>query len=131
MLRSALGLAEGAISVCDVGAAFFGEPAPYQPLINEGLCRLYAFEPDEREFEAANRHLGGAVTLLPYALGDGAGHTLYLCPKGLGMSSLLEPDAASLGFFNCFPEWGKVVETRKIVTHRLALADYCGWCGAS
>ncbi|HEX5958699.1 MAG TPA: FkbM family methyltransferase [Hyphomicrobiaceae bacterium] len=119
MLQQMLSVGERSIHVADVGAGFFGETPPYQPLIDQGLASLSAFEPDEREIETLRAHLGGTATVYPYALGDGREHTLYICPKGLGMSSLLEPDPCTLGFFNLFPEWGRVERTARIATRRL------------
>jgi FkbM family methyltransferase len=119
MLKHALELAERSIHVADVGAAFFGQRAPYQVLIDQGLCKLYAFEPDAREIDALSKYLGETATVLPYALGDGHEHTFYVCPKGLGMNSLLEPDPSTLGFFDLFPEWGRVAGTERVTTRRL------------
>ena len=119
MLQELLALCEQPIHVADIGAAFFGETPPYQVLIDQGLGTLTAFEPDARETEALRRHLGTSATVLPYAVGDGGEHTLYICPPGLGMNSLLEPDPATLGYFNSFPEWGRVEKTQPIATRRL------------
>jgi hypothetical protein len=101
-LQQVLSLAERCIHVADVGAAFLGEAAPYQILIDHRLCTLSAFEPDAREIDALRHHLGDFATVFPDALGDGHEHTLYVCPEGLGMNSLLEPDPSMLGFFNFF-----------------------------
>src|SRR5262245_39692897 len=119
MLQQMLSLPERSIRVADVGAGFFGETAPYQVLIDQGLCRLSAFEPDAREIDKLRAYLGETATVFPYALGDGQEHTLYVCPPGLGMNSLLEPDPSTLGFFNLFPEWGRVERTERIATRRL------------
>jgi len=107
------------IHVADVGAAHFGEVQPYQVLLDNGLARLTGFEPDEREAADLEARLGDHARLLPYALGDGDEHTLYVCQPGLGMTSLLEPDPATLGYFNLFPDWGRVVETLPCPTRRL------------
>jgi FkbM family methyltransferase len=123
MLQHILSLAEKCIHVADVGAAFLGEPASYQMLIDQGLCTLSAFEPDARELDALRQHIGEFATVFPYALGDGHEHTLYVCPKGVGMTSLLEPDPSTLGFFNLFPEWGRVEGTERVTTRRLDDVD--------
>jgi FkbM family methyltransferase len=119
MLIDLLGPLGSEIHVADVGAAHFGETPPYQPLLDSGLARLTAFEPDEREAAGLQAKLGDRATLLPYALGDGDEHTLYVCQPGLGMTSLLEPDPATLGYFNLFEDWGRVVNTMPIATRRL------------
>lgn len=123
MLIDLLGPLAGEIHVADVGAAFLGEQPPYQPLLERALARLTGFEPDPQEAAGLADKLGPRATLLPYALGDGGEHTLHVCQPGLGMSSLLEPDPATLGFFNLFPEWGKVVSTMPCPTRRLDDVD--------
>jgi FkbM family methyltransferase len=107
------------IHVADVGAAFLGEQPPYLPLLERQLGRLTGFEPDAQEAAGLADKLGPRATLLPYALGDGDEHTLHICQPGLGMTSLLEPDPETLGFFNLFPDWGRVVATEPVQTRRL------------
>ncbi|MGP0059041.1 MAG: FkbM family methyltransferase [Beijerinckiaceae bacterium] len=119
MLEDILRLDRGAILIADVGAAFCGEVAPYQPLLERGLGKLVAFEPDLRQHDDLKQRLGEAVTLYPYALGDGTKKTLHVCRDGTGMSSLLRPDAAALGFFNLFPQFGTVLDRVEIDTVRL------------
>jgi FkbM family methyltransferase len=119
LLEDILTLDRGAILIADVGAAFCGEVAPYQPLLEHGLGRLVAFEPDPRQHDDLKQRLGEAVTLYPYALGDGTKKTLHVCPDGTGMSSLLRPDEAALGFFNLFPQFGTVLDRAEIDTVRL------------
>jgi FkbM family methyltransferase len=119
LIEQLLGLAKNAINLVDIGAAFFGEPAPYQPLLDNGLAKLFAFEPDEREIERLQRHLGQRGQVIPCAVGDGRAHTFHICPKQSGMSSLLEPDPASLGFFNLFVDIGRVESTKVMPTRRL------------
>lgn len=126
MLIDLLGPLSHEIHVADVGAAHFGEVQPYQVLLDRGLARLTGFEPDEREAAELAAKLGNRAELLPYALGDGQEHTLYICQPGLGMTSLLEPDLASLGFFNLFPDWGRVVSTAPCPTRRLDDLDEVG-----
>lgn len=119
LLAEILELEREAILIADVGAAFCGEAAPYQPLLDCGLGRLIAFEPDARQCTDLQQRLGAKARLYPYALGDGTRQTLRICPDGTGMSSLLEPDAAALGFFNLFPQFGQVLDRSEIETHRL------------
>lgn len=107
------------LHIADVGAAFIGEIPPYQGLLDAGLGRLTAFEPDEREAARLAQKLGDNARLLPYALGDGEQHTLRVCGNGLGMTSLLEPDPATLDYFNLFTEWGRVESRIPCPTHRL------------
>jgi FkbM family methyltransferase len=124
LLEQILGLEPGSILIADVGAAFCGEVAPYQPLLDNGLGRLIAFEPDLRQQEDLHRRLGGKTQFYAYALGDGTRRTLHICPNGSGMTSLLAPDPTALGFFNLFDTFGKVLEKVDIDTKRLDdLAD--------
>ncbi len=124
MLEEILALEPATILIADVGAAFCGEVAPYQPLLDRGLGRLLAFEPDARQHDDLRRRLGDATTLYPYALGDGATHVLHVCPDKSGMSSLLKPDPQALGFFNLFSNFGTVLDRIEMATRRLDdLAD--------
>ena len=107
------------IHTVDIGAAFFGKKPPYQPLIDHDLCHLYAFEPDEREIKRVQNLIAGYGELFPFAIGDGKEHTMHLCPKNSGMSSLLEPDKQSLKFFNLFEAFGKIESTTSIKTEQL------------
>lgn len=111
-----LSLPPGAVVIADIGAAFLGETPPYQPLLDKGLGRLFAFEPDARQAEILRARLGTA-TLLPYAVADGNQHTLHVCDHG--WTSLLEPDPAARAFFNTFPQLGRVLATQPIATRRL------------
>jgi FkbM family methyltransferase len=119
LLEDILTLDPGTILIADVGAAFCGEVAPYRPLLERGLGRLVAFEPDLRQHDDLKQRLGEAVTLYPHALGDGTKKTLYVCADGTGMSSLLRPDESALGFFNLFPQFGAVLDRTEIDTVRL------------
>lgn len=119
MLEDILSLDPAAILIADVGAAFCGGVAPYQPLLDRGLGRLVAFEPDRRQHGDLKQRLGDAVTLYPHALGDGTRKTLHVCGNGTGMSSLLRPDEAALNFFNLFGQFGTVLDRIDIDTMRL------------
>jgi FkbM family methyltransferase len=121
ILAELLSVPPESIVVADVGAAFFGDVAPYQPLREAGLCKLFAFEPDERLLADLQRHLGPGATIFPYAIGDGREARLHVCP--FGMTSLLEPDPRSLAFFNLFPEFGKIETTTTVSTRRLDEVD--------
>ncbi len=119
MIEQLLPHAQDKIQLADIGAAFFGEAAPYLSLLDKGLAQLFAFESDEREIDNLKRYLGTRGSVIPCAVGDGGTHTFHLCPRGFGMSSLLEPDPRSLDFFNLFPAFGKVESTVAVATRRL------------
>jgi FkbM family methyltransferase len=110
-------VAPGAIRIADIGAAFLGEAPPYQPLLDNGLGHVFAFEPDARQVESLRQQLGANGTVIGDAVGDGAQHTLHVCNHG--WSSLLEPDPAALAFFNSFAALGRVESTLPVTTRRL------------
>ena len=110
-------LSPASIVIADIGAAFLGETPPWQPLLNAGLGRLFAFEPDARQAEPLRQRLGATGTVIEAAVGDGRGHTLHVCDHG--WTSLLEPDPAALAFFNTFRQLGRVKSTQTIQTRRL------------
>jgi FkbM family methyltransferase len=106
------------ISIVDIGANPIGGPPPYKSLLARGIGRLTGFEPQADALARLLERSGPHETYLPYAVGDGREHQLRLC-RASGMASLLEPDPASLALFHGFPEWGQVIRTQPIATHRL------------
>ena len=114
-----LGAVPRSLVIADIGAAFYGETPPYQPLMDLGLARLFAVDADQRHTERLRAQWGDAAELIVAAVGDGRQHTLYVCPEGSGMTSLLEPDTEALAFFNGFPKFGAVERTEPIATRRL------------
>jgi FkbM family methyltransferase len=121
VLEEALALPERSIKIADIGAAFFGEPAPYQPLLANRLGEVFAFEPDARQVESLRAYLGSNGRVVQTAVGDGATHTLHICNHG--WTSLLEPDPDVLDFFNNFRNLGRVESTAPIATKRLDQID--------
>ena len=99
--------------VVDVGAnPIDGEP-PYTPMLSAGLCRVTGFEPQQQALLELQKKKGPNERYLPYAVGDGGVHTLNMC-RSSGMTSLFEPDPATLGLFD-------VLKPMAEVTHRLPL----------
>ena len=117
MLDQLLALPQGAIAIADIGAAFLGEVPPYQPLLDSGVARLFAFEPDTRQIEALQQRLGGRATVLTEAVGDGGEHVLHICNHG--WSSFFEPNPQALTFFNTFSQLGRVESKVPLKTRRL------------
>ena len=103
--------------VVDIGANPIGGDPPYKPMLAAGLCNVTGFEPQEEALAELMRTKGPNESYLPYAVGDGSIHTLNLC-KFSGMTSLLEPDPATLDLFNFFTDYGKVVRQVDIETPR-------------
>ena len=114
-LPQALGVPPGFVRIADIGAAFLGEPPPYQPLLEAGVARRFAFEPEEARLDELKATLEADAVLLPYALGDGRQHKLYIGPGG--MTSLLEPDPESYAFLTPFglPPFSPVAETVQVI----------------
>jgi FkbM family methyltransferase len=107
------------ISLADVGAACIAETPVYKPLLDAGLAHLHAFEGDPRQIEKIRGTYGDKVSVRDYFLADGAIHTLHVAAAESGMTSLLEPNATALQFFNGFPLFGQIHETRPVQTTRL------------
>ncbi len=74
-------LATETLTIVDVGAQrLASEDHVYSPLCKLGLAhRIIGFEPlEERLEERASIERDAALTLFPYAVGDGRPHTLYI-----------------------------------------------------
>jgi FkbM family methyltransferase len=105
-------------AVVDVGAnPIEGEP-PYKRMLDAGLCEVVGFEPQPQGLQRATAMAGPRERYLPYAVGDGTPHTLYICSNE-GMGSLKVPNSEHLALFNLFPEWGTVTARAPISTKRL------------
>lgn len=108
--------------VVDVGAnPIDGEP-PYASMLAAGRCRVTGFEPQADAFDTLQATQGPLARYLPYALGDGAVHSLHIC-RGSGMTSLFEPDPAALALFTGLQPLAEVLQRVSIQTHRLDALD--------
>lgn len=104
--------------VVDIGAnPIDGEP-PYSPMLAQGLCRVTGFEPQPEALRDLQTRKGPYERYLPYAVGDGNEHTLNIC-RGSGMTSLFEPDPATLGLFEVLQPYAEVVDRVSLPTQRL------------
>ena len=104
--------------VVDVGANPIDGVPPYTPMLSAGLCRVTGFEPQEQALLELQQIKGPHEHYLPYAVGDGAAHTLNICAAS-GMTSLLEPDPATLGLFEVLKSLGEVTRRVRLETRRL------------
>jgi FkbM family methyltransferase len=105
-------------AVVDIGAnPIDGEP-PYTPMLAEGLCQVTGFEPQQEALLELQRMKGPNERYLPYAVGDGDAHTLNIC-RASGMTSLFQPDPATLGLFEVLKPLGEVIERVPLQTRRL------------
>ena len=104
--------------VVDIGANPIGNPAPYQSLLGEGLCRVTGLEPDESALALLNAVKSPLETYLPLAAGDGTRKTLHLC-RHSGWTSTLAPDPRALAIFSAYQHNATVLRRIEIDTHRL------------
>lgn len=104
--------------IVDIGAnPIDGEP-PYRKLLEAGWCRVTGFEPQPDALDRLNRLKGPNERYLDCAIGDGTEAELKIC-QASGMTSLLEPSERGLGFFNLFPDFGRVVARERVTTRTL------------
>lgn len=104
--------------IVDIGAnPIDGEP-PYRSMLAAGLCLVTGFEPQEQALLELQQKQGPHERYLPYAVGDGDVHTLNICVAS-GMTSLFEPDPATLGLFDVLRPLGEVTRRIPLVTRRL------------
>ena len=106
------------VKIVDIGANPLDGVPPYEKLLRAGDADIIGFEPNPVALAKLNEMKGPTETYLPYAIGDGKRHTLNFC-QAPGMTSLLTPNREVLELFHGFPEWGKVIGTEEVATHRL------------
>lgn len=104
--------------VVDIGANPIDGAPPYTPMLAAGLCRVTGFEPQPEALLELQTNKGSFERYLPYAVGDGGSHTLNIC-RASGMTSLFEPDPATLGLFEVLEPLGEVVERVPLSTQKL------------
>ena len=106
------------VKIVDIGANPLDGVPPYERLLRAGDADIIGFEPNPAALARLNELKGPCETYLPYAIGDGKRHTLNFC-QAPGMTSLLTPNREVLELFHGFPDWGKVIGTEEVDTHRL------------
>ncbi|WP_349269790.1 hypothetical protein MPNTM1_00246 [Mycolicibacterium parafortuitum] len=104
--------------VVDIGANPIDGQPPYLPMLTERLCRVTGFEPQPDALRVLQDKKGPYERYLPHAVGDGDRHTLNIC-RGSGMTSLFEPDPASLTLFEVLQPYAEVLERVPLDTRRL------------
>lgn len=104
--------------VVDIGANPIDGDPPYKPMLDAGLCRVTGFEPQPEALAELQQKKGPNERYLPYAVGDGETHTLKVC-RASGMTSLYEPDTATLGLFDVLAPLGEVVQRLEVPTRKL------------
>ncbi|WP_439549206.1 FkbM family methyltransferase [Falsiroseomonas sp.] len=106
------------IKAIDIGANPIDGDPPYAGLLRAGQAEVVGFEPDAAALSTLNARKGPHERYFPHAVGDGGRHTLRVC-QAPGMTSLLEPDPATLNLFHGFPDWGRVLDRVELDTVRL------------
>lgn len=104
--------------VVDIGANPIDGDPPYKSMMQQKLCRVTGFDPHPAAIAELAKRKSPQETYLPYAVGDGAEHTLNIC-RGIGFASLLQPEAKTLTHFPNFSELGRVIERLPLQTRRL------------
>lgn len=104
--------------IVDVGANPIDGDPPYRDMLNDSACRVTGFEPQDAALQKLLATKGENERYLPYAVGDGKRHTLYVC-RGSGMTSLLQPDRRTLSLFQTLKPLGDVMEKFPLETKRL------------
>lgn len=105
-------------AVVDIGANPVEGDPPYQAMLTDGLCTVVGFEPQPDALDQLIKHKGRHETYLPYVVGDGRVHPLYVC-RASGMTSTLRPDPRRLALFNGFSNFGTVIKEVEVPTRRL------------
>lgn len=115
-LNTLVALSEPA-RIVDIGANPIN-PAPYDPLVDNGMATVWGFEPQPEAYAALKARETEHLRFLPYAIGDGGRHELRIC-KGSGFTSLLEPSQGFQNYVNHFKHKMQVSERVDIDTKRL------------
>jgi len=105
------------ITVLDVGAALLERP-PYQPLMDAGVARLYAFEPDPAACARLREEYGEPHRFFQCFVGAGGPATFHATnwsPTG----SLYAPNTALLDVFQNLAELMTPLATHPVTTVRI------------
>jgi FkbM family methyltransferase len=118
-ISQALAFLDRRLRVVDVGAQSLGPGShPYDPLSKVCDLDIIGFDPlSERLRERAEAEASPGLTLLPYAIGDGEYHTLYVNDDD-ATSSLFPLNVAHNARFVHLSEL-HTVRTEQVKTHRL------------
>lgn len=103
--------------IVDIGASPI-TPSPYAGLKSLGGCEIWGFEPNPKQYDRLVARAKPNEHYLPYAVGDGAGATLYLT-RGAGFTSLYQPNRQLTRALGRFETSMEAVSTEDIETRRL------------
>ncbi len=118
-LLNKLGPAAPFFTLVDIGAMELeGETDIFEPVRIRGRHRIVGFEPIAEECAKLNAKAPKEHTYLPYAVGDGTEREFKQCNFPM-TSSLYEPNAEFIKYFQQLPDLKKVVKRTKMKTVRL------------
>lgn len=104
--------------VVDIGANPIDGDPPYKKMLQQELCTVIGFEPQEDALLNLRKRQGPNEKYLPNAIGDGKVKILNIT-AARGMTSIFEPDPERLALFDGFEAYGTVEHRRAIVTTTL------------
>ncbi|WP_395488900.1 FkbM family methyltransferase [Cedecea davisae] len=112
--------AEEKTRVVDIGANPCDGDPPYSILMKKGIANVVGFEPQPEAYAALMEMASASVTFLPYAIGDGNEHILYLY-KYSGLASLFLANPVMFGLSSNYRagQYSDVKEQIPISTRRL------------
>ncbi len=88
------------VTIADIGANPIN-PAPYQALLDSGLCTVIGFEPNKEAFDALVKNASAHEKYFNVAVGPAGKRSLNLYPAS-GLSSLYPLDPEALGHLSKF-----------------------------
>ncbi|MEU7590399.1 FkbM family methyltransferase [Micromonospora sp. NPDC049230] len=107
--------------ILDVGANPLANPLdrpPYETLVEQGLCEVWGFEPQEKAYRELLRTKRDNEHYLPYAIGRGGPATLHVFRNG-AFSSMYPIHPPSIDFLDRWRDETTLVETIDMETHRI------------
>jgi FkbM family methyltransferase len=107
--------------ILDVGANPLANPLdrpPYQALVEQGLCELWGFEPQQEAYERLLKTKRDNEHFLPHAIGLGGPATLHVFRNG-AFSSMYRIHQPSIDFLDRWRDETALVNTIDLQTHRI------------
>jgi len=97
----------------------------YKPLIEQGICEIIGFEPNEEECEKLNK--AGNGRYFPYFIGTGEEETFYEC-NFPATSGIFRPNTELLKKFQHLDEVTTLAEESTVKTRTLDSIEECRGC---
>lgn len=108
----------GKTRIVDIGANPIDGDPPYKRMLEQGLCQVVGFEPNQEACALLNERKGPDETYLPYAIADGQKWDLFES-HAPGLNSLFVMNDKSTKLFHDFVAMGKVLKKTSIETKQL------------